>query len=138
MKLVLTTMPDGTRKLKSKVFGDSEVPLEVELEERRKRHQEIRKALYERRIEFTDIFKPSGEELMRQELMKNVKKEGDCWIWTKDSEIVDYEGKKESVYKVSYIAFKMVEVPDDKSICHKCETERCINPNHLYACSKKS
>lgn len=130
MKLVLTVLADGSKRIEC----EPETPEHIA--ERRKLHQEIRKALREKMNEFADIFKLSPEELMKNELLKNIKKQGDCWIWTKD-EMIEYEGELKSVYELSYIVFKLVEIPKGKFICHKCDSKKCINPNHLYTCSKK-
>jgi hypothetical protein len=49
---------------------------------------------------------------------------------------VYYKGKAHGLHRVVYMLFKG-EIPKGKCICHKCNNSLCINPDHLYAGSRK-
>lgn len=67
--------------------------------------------------------------------------EDSCWLWegaldTRGYGCLKYEGRTQTAHRVSYKLFKG---PIDRGhvIMHKCNTERCVNPEHLQAGTQK-
>lgn len=67
-----------------------------------------------------------------------VDKGGECWLWTggtnyppKDYGHLKVEGRTVLAHRFSYELHKG-PVPDGMSVCHSCDTPRCVNPNHLW------
>jgi hypothetical protein len=61
-----------------------------------------------------------------------------CWIWNRSTNKHGYgqfpRGFGQSpinASRASYIAH-VGNVPDDLEVCHKCDTPRCVNPEHLF------
>jgi hypothetical protein len=72
-----------------------------------------------------------------------VDKSGECWIWTGkhgkvrgsgwgDYGIFSVRAKFISAHRASYI-IEHGSIPEGKCICHKCDTPRCVRPEHLFA-----
>lgn len=65
-----------------------------------------------------------------------VEKTTSCWIWiggtTSNGYGRFYSGKKiVRAHRWSYETF-VGEIPDGLFVCHKCDTPKCVNPNHLF------
>jgi hypothetical protein len=60
-----------------------------------------------------------------------------CWLWMLSLDKDGYgritlpNRKEERAHRLSYRIHKG-DIPKDKIVCHKCDTPRCVNPNHLW------
>jgi len=82
------------------------------------------------------MIKLTKEQLARFE--RNFKKSDGCWLW-QGSVVSDRGGYgRFHIGKKSYRAHRlswqvyMGEWPGDLFVCHKCDTPRCVNPDHLF------
>lgn len=80
-------------------------------------------------------------EIMRRMLEKHSEPvpECGCWIWTsrghRYGQIRLYAGYKKSRVIIASRAAWIVKngpVPEGMLVCHKCDTPRCVNPDHLF------
>ena len=64
-----------------------------------------------------------------------------CWIWPKSVDSCGYgrvylndERKKTKNFTVHRVSWELKNgpIPKGRSICHKCDTPRCFNPDHLF------
>lgn len=65
----------------------------------------------------------------------------DCWIWMAGGKHAGYGGfginnKMNSAHRVAWELF-YGEIPIGMMVCHKCDTPRCVNPNHLFLGTSK-
>jgi hypothetical protein len=89
-----------------------------------------------------DIYPPMNNlfnEAVKKRFWKKVHsmQASECWLWKASRDDEDYgifyTGKEtKRAHVVSYI-MHYGEVPKGFIICHKCNTQRCVNPTHLYA-----
>lgn len=75
-----------------------------------------------------------GDDLARFE--SHIDKSGTCWIWTaaKDKHgygLMWFRGRLDKAYRVSW-ALHRGDIPQGMSVCHKCDTPSCVNPDHLF------
>jgi DNA-binding CsgD family transcriptional regulator len=74
---------------------------------------------------------------MRKEVFwSQVDKTSSCWIWTGAKTGRGYgtfrvNRKQRAVHRLSY-ELHHGPIPEEKMICHHCDTPLCINPNHLF------
>jgi hypothetical protein len=73
-------------------------------------------------------------------LSKINKADNGCWIWTGCTRRGygslgwnEEDGTKvmEYSHRLSWLCFRG-EIPDGLNVLHKCDTKRCINPDHLF------
>lgn len=83
-------------------------------------------------------FQPSAREKhcsTKCKILENVKKSGDCWIWTGATAgqygKIRFRGKTYSAHRTSHLVFKG-DIPKGKWVCHKCDVPKCVNPAHLF------
>lgn len=72
---------------------------------------------------------------------KVVVHESGCWLWTgatdeKGYGVMSVENDfalRETLraHRVSWLAFKG-DIPDGMSVLHRCDTPRCVHPEHLF------
>ena len=64
-----------------------------------------------------------------------------CWLWTEYCNEWGYgrlrvNGKKMLAHRASWETF-IGPIPDGLRVCHHCDTESCINPDHLFTGTDK-
>ena len=68
--------------------------------------------------------------------------EDKCWLWNGPKNNMGYgflglAGKHFLSHRVSYCLFNKVSLLPRTVVCHRCDTPRCINPNHLFVGTQK-
>ncbi len=60
----------------------------------------------------------------------------DCWLWKPSGKKKPYgqirvNGKSLLAHRASWQAH-FGDIPQGLLVCHRCDTPRCVNPNHLF------
>src|SRR5262245_176169 len=65
-----------------------------------------------------------------------VRKTGDCWLWEAGTDMGGYGhfGVNGRTYRAHRFAYALTYgvPPDDLLVCHRCDTPRCVRPDHLF------
>ena len=73
--------------------------------------------------------------MAQKHFWQHVDKSGDCWIWmgatTRGYGQTTIDKKHGYAHRFSW-EFANGSIPNKKIICHKCDTPRCVNPEHLF------
>lgn len=69
-------------------------------------------------------------------LMRRVNKTETCWLWTGPVNSsgyggIGFQGKTQGVHRVAY-QLLVGPVPQGHHVLHRCDTPRCVNPEHLW------
>lgn len=78
-----------------------------------------------------------NKEKAKEKLLANIEiNENGCWIWKKYCLPYGYgrlriNDKMYLSHRLSWEGFNG-DIPIGFHVCHKCDTENCINPNHLF------
>jgi hypothetical protein len=84
-----------------------------------------------------------AEETIARMISKTVKDEvTGCWLWVgavggkNDYPSMHY---KQRTHRATRVMFELTYgvVPDGLYVCHKCDTPKCINPEHLFLGTQK-
>lgn len=92
---------------------------------------------YERVYGITQPLKKNRMLSTEDRFLKSYVVDGDCWIW-KGTERgqngyggIKHDGKQWMAHRFSW-QMHNGPIPDGKIVCHKCDTPKCVNPNHLF------
>lgn len=84
-----------------------------------------------------ECYRLGSAERLHERFFRNVAKSDTCWMWTGRRDGNGY-GQFKIVGVSSHFAhrhsWEMVHgtVPDGYSVCHRCDTPACVNPDHLF------
>lgn len=89
----------------------------------------------------TSFKKGHGYIPLEQRFWANVEKSETCWLWTASLNSTGYgriniNGVIRLAHRVSY-ELSFGPIPNGKHILHKCDTPRCVRPEHLFAGTHK-
>lgn len=81
-------------------------------------------------------YEKSRVQDLQTRFMRKIDRTGECWLWTgaRNSDgygSVNVAGVIKLAHRVAYGLFRE-PTPDDKQVCHTCDTPACCNPDHLF------
>lgn len=88
------------------------------------------------------LYGPRGDPVARFQKFISPAQSG-CWLWTGTGSCTngDYGtfwlgGRMQRAHRVSW-EMNFGPIPTDKVVCHRCDTPRCVNPDHLFLGSQQ-
>jgi hypothetical protein len=88
----------------------------------------------EARTEKVDDEDPKGDFFKRTvKQLKQVKDDlTKCWETTYARDIRSYKNKKMQAARIAYMLENDTDISEGENILHRCDNDKCINPDHLY------
>ena len=104
-------------------------------EEQRAHHAE-QERIRRRRIR-GDAFGTRRRADPTERFWKKVSKSDGCWLWTGSvtnsgyGQFFPMERKMVTAHRWAYMTF-VAPIPEKMFVCHRCDTKRCVRPDHLF------
>lgn len=74
---------------------------------------------------------------VKQRILERISEQGSCWIWTGSATRDGYgvigigRNNQVRVHRAAYSEW-IGSIPAGMVVCHRCDTPRCVNPDHLF------
>lgn len=77
-----------------------------------------------------------GTPTLQDRFWSRVEKTDTCWLWAGALSSTGYGqiregGRIHYVHRLSY-TWSFGDVPEGTEVCHRCDTPRCVRPDHLF------